>query len=388
MSRGTHSRFAELDPAAYALPPELARRLCSPALVVFLPAVRENIRRVLALAGDEPRRWRPHVKTLKTPELIAELVRAGIVQFKCATVREARAVLQATGGRVDLLVAYPHVSPALGQLAALAAAHPAARIAVLCEDAAGAAAVPEPLGLFVDVDPGMHRTGVSPERRERIRATVRRAGGRLGGLHWYDGHVSGSDAGTRRAAAWAGYDRLLELVAELEADGAPIPEVVTSGTPAFRYALEHEGLGRRGPGGHRVSPGTVVLHDLRSEQELDDLDLLPAALLFSRVVSCPAPGRVTCDAGSKSLAAEAGDPAAFVLGRPDLEALTPSEEHLPLRVRGGRAPERGEELWLIPRHVCPTVNLAETMLLVDGERSAPVAVAARAHDLHAEREPS
>jgi D-serine deaminase-like pyridoxal phosphate-dependent protein len=161
-----------------------------------------------------------------------------------------------------------------------------------------------------------------------------------------------------------------------------IGELVTSGTPSFLYAIDFPGFAELSPTAHRISPGTVVLHDLRSEQELDELDLQPAAVVFARVVSHPAPNIVTCDAGSKSLAAEAGDPSAFVLGHPELEPLRPSEEHLPIRVHRGPGPRRGTPLLLVPRHVCPTVNLAEEAVLIEGGRfRGKVAVRGRAHDV-------
>ena len=116
------------------------------------------------------------------------------------------------------------------------------------------------------------------------------------------------------------------------------------------------------------------------------LDLRPAALVFSRIVSHPRHDIATCDAGSKSIAAELGDPCAFVLGHPELLALTPSEEHLPFRVRSGSAPRRGTELLLVPRHVCPTVNLAEQAILIEGgDVIEVVPVSARAHDLLLDR---
>jgi D-serine deaminase-like pyridoxal phosphate-dependent protein len=66
-------------------------------------------------------------------------------------------------------------------------------------------------------------------------------------------------------------------------------------------------------------------------------------------------------------------------------AQTPSEEHLPLRQARQDAearPPRGSGLLLVPRHVCPTVNLAEQAVLLDGGRVVDVvAVSARAHDL-------
>ena len=384
----TLSRFAALREQDYALEHPVFERVPSPALVVYLDRVRENVRRVVALAGGAPERLRPHVKTAKIPEVFVELIRAGIRAFKCATTREAEQLivsLQREGvAEADVLLAYPVVGPALARAAELASRAGRIRLGVLCEDPAAAAGLPSDLRAFVDVNSGMNRTGVPLERPGTIREIARALGPRFAGLHYYDGHVRGADAAERRRIAHAGYERLAALARGLLDEGLVIDEIVTSGTPTFRYALEFQTLGAIAGALHRVSPGTVTYHDLRSERDLEDLDLLPAALLLARVVSHPAEDIVTCDAGSKSIAAEAGDPCALVLGHPELEPLAPSEEHLPLRVRGGVRPPRGTRLLLIPRHVCPTVNLAEQALIFDGSSPrAVVSVAARAHELGA-----
>ncbi len=93
---------------------------------------------------------------------------------------------------------------------------------------------------------------------------------------------------------------------------------------------------------------------------------------------------MTCDAGSKSIAAEAGDPCASVVDHTHLTPLTPSEEHLPIQVdlSRGPAPKRGDALLLVPRHVCPTVNLAEQAILIeDGDVTGVIDVAGRGHEL-------
>jgi D-serine deaminase-like pyridoxal phosphate-dependent protein len=88
---------------------------------------------------------------------------------------------------------------------------------------------------------------------------------------------------------------------------------------------------------------------------------------MTRVVSHPAPGMITCDAGHKSVSADAGVPTCAVLGHPELEPLTPSEEHLPMRVAAGAAaPAIGELLFLVPRHVCTTVNNFDHAMIVSG----------------------
>ena len=161
----------------------------------------------------------------------------------------------------------------------------------------------------------------------------------------------------------------MEIVAELEKAGVHVAEVITSGTPAFPCALSYP----RFQGAsfiHRISPGTVVYSDATSAAQLSKTyGYKPAAIVISRVVSHPRPGLITCDAGHKAVAADAGLPTCTVAGRPDLIPLKPSEEHLPIEVPpGAPVPALGEALYLIPRHVCPTVNNFNFALMVRGGR--------------------
>jgi len=379
--------FAHLDRSDYALAPELQAQLLSPSLVVFLEQVRANIRRVIECAGGDPDRWRVHLKTTKIPAIWDELLSAGVRHFKCATVREAAELLTLLDEREihgDLLLAYPLVGPALDYLGRLASTHGSQRVSVLCEDEGRIQSIPEGLGIFIDLNSGMDRTGISVGDRDVILACARAAQGRLAGLHHYDGHLHDADLEQRKREIFEGYDRLVELVRDLREQGIEVGEVITAGTPAFLSALEYAPLRDLEGARHRVSPGTVVFHDARSQVENPGLGLAPAALVFSRVISQPCAGQITLDAGSKALAAEAGDPIAHVLGHPQWTALSPSEEHLPVDLGNEPAPERGSTCLLIPLHVCPTVNLAEEALLVESDGShSVVQVSARAHDLFA-----
>jgi D-serine deaminase-like pyridoxal phosphate-dependent protein len=71
-----------------------------------------------------------------------------------------------------------------------------------------------------------------------------------------------------------------------------------------------------------------------------------------------------------------------VVGRPGLTPLSPSEEHLPIAVKEGVAsPRTGEVLYLLPRHVCPTVNNFDDALLVrNGVVESVEKVSARGHE--------
>jgi D-serine deaminase-like pyridoxal phosphate-dependent protein len=61
--------------------------------------------------------------------------------------------------------------------------------------------------------------------------------------------------------------------------------------------------------------------------------------------------------------------------------LKPSEEHLPIEVAAGEVPAIGELLYLIPRHVCPTVNNFDDAVIVEGGRAVSIErVTARGHE--------
>ena len=357
-------------------------RVPSPALVLRADRVAANLECLIGLAGGDLTRLRPHLKTTKSPAIWRLLLERGLTHFKCATAREARVLLELAAELdvpLDLLVAYPHVGPNLAAIAALAREHRGCAVSVLVEDPEAARDLPESLTAFVDLNSGMNRTGADLGDW-RWFAAAETLGAAFRGLHFYEGHHTQPGA-DRRAACRERYEFVLDAVALLRDGGLGNFELITSGTPGFLHALEFFGE-REVPGlHHRVSPGTVLLHDLQSEQANPGAGFAPAAAVLARVVSRPQARRVTCDAGTKSIAAEAGDPCAVALGRPGLTAMRPSEEHLPFEVETGPLPARGEVLWLWPRHVCPTVNLAEQAWWIDPPHAPRlIEVRARAHD--------
>jgi D-serine deaminase-like pyridoxal phosphate-dependent protein len=358
--------------------------LLTPALAIYPEFVDHNISVTIGLLGGDPNRWRPHVKTAKLGWIMRRLAERGVHQAKCSTTVELATACNA--GLADVLLAYPVVGANARRVRELAEEHSATRISVLVENPAQVAAwVGSPIGVFIDVNPGMDRTGIEQARLPAVLDVARaivHAGLEFRGLHYYDGHVSAPDLAEREAMAHRGYARLMEIVAAVERAGFPVAEVITSGTPAFPCAASFAPFGSSGFV-HRASPGTVVYSDATSATQLPEKwGYLPAALVVSTVVSLPKANVATCDGGHKSVSADAGVPTCVVAGRPHLRPLKPSEEHLPLEVaEGGARPEIGEALYLIPRHVCPTVNNFDDALLVRSGRIERVErVTARGHE--------
>jgi D-serine deaminase-like pyridoxal phosphate-dependent protein len=361
----------------------------TPALVIYPEIVASNIARTLHLLGGDPDRWRPHIKTAKLAYTLRMLVERGIRNFKCATTLEL--LVACDSGAADVLLAYPVVSANARRVLEIANQFSSARISVLVENEEqmrqwqGSSA-----GVFVDINPGMNRTGVEQDQTDKVVRLVRaieEAELQFRGLHYYDGQYGGLDEPERTAAAHTGYGRLLKLVSATQNSGMSVPEVITAGTPTFPCSLSYQGF--HGAGFiHRVSPGTIIYCDATSLAQLPaEYGYAPAALVLTRVVSRPHDGIITCDAGHKAVSADAGVPTCVVAGHPELTPLTPSEEHLPIALnlmemnRQTEGPQVGEALYLLPRHICPTVNNFDSALIVrDGQIASVEKVTARGRE--------
>ena len=357
-----------------------ADRIVTPALLIYPKIVEQNIRITLGMVGSDPQRWRPHIKTAKLGAVMRQMMGQGIQNFKCATTLELLTACQM--GASDVLVAFAMTGANAQRVLQVAKQFPKTRISVLVEASEQLPVWKDSgVGIFVDVNPGMNRTGVSNERVADIVKLARESGAAFRGLHWYDGHLGAGEPDERKAAAHRGYDKLVDIVKAVEAAGYSVGEVITSGTPVAPYGYSYPGFSNS-KFVQRISPGTVVYNDITSLQQLAGFGYQPAALILTTVISHPAADRITCDAGHKSVSADAGVPTCAVLGHPELTPLKPSEEHLPIEVAAGaKVPAIGENLYLIPRHVCPSVNnFDEALMIVDGRITGVEKVNARGHE--------
>lgn len=355
----------------------------SPALVLYPAIIASNIDRTVQLLEGNADRWRVHIKTSKLAYTLRMLIDRGVRNFKCATTLELLVGCQS--GAADILVAYPVVGANTRRVREIAEQFPNVRISVLIENADQLRQwIGSSLGIFLDINPGMNRTGIEPDQLETIVRTIRHAaeqGLEFRGLHYYDGQYGGFEEHERAAAAHAGYDGLLALVAKIRAAGLRVSEIITAGTPTFPASLTYQKF-QDSDFIHRVSPGTIVYCDATALAQLPrEWGYAPAALVVSRVISHPHHGVVTCDAGHKTVSADAGIPTSLVVGHSELTSLSPSEEHLPMQSKSSPGPAIGDALYLMPRHICPTVNNFDCALIVrDGQIESVERVSARGRE--------
>lgn len=350
--------------------------VASPALVVYPQRVRENVRRMIALAGGTER-LRPHVKTHKMAEVIRMQLDAGIERFKCATIAEAEMVSRA-GGR-DVLWAYQPVGPNAARFCRLAAAFPQVQYSTIADDASAIAALSRAaveervtVEVLLDIDNGLHRAGIAPgpQAVELYRQVASSPGLKPGGLHVYDGHIRDVDLNERIAHAQADFSPVDALRRELLASGWEVPRVVAGGTPTFPVHARRSDL--------ECSPGTCIFWDAGYGSKFPDLDFLHAALVLTRVVSKPGAGRLCLDLGYKAIAPDNPPPRVQLLDLPDAKTLVHNEEHLAVESPQADRFCVGDVLYGVPIHICPTCALySEAIVIDEGLAGRRWAVAAR-----------
>jgi D-serine deaminase-like pyridoxal phosphate-dependent protein len=352
----------------------------SPALLLYRERIDQNIRRMVAIAGTT-KRLRPHVKTHKLPQLVQAQIAAGITKFKCATIAEAE--MTAAAGAHEVTLALQPIGPAVDRLIALMRKFPAVRFSTIVDSeetitALGKAAKQSNLTLdvFLDLDCGMHRTGVAPGA-EAIRLYRRITGASSltpAGLHAYDGHLHEADAGLRTEQCETAFASVIALRDELTGAGMDVPTLVAGGSPTFVIHARHPN--------RELSPGTTVLWDFGYGDKFPELGFLPAALLLTRVISKPAQDRLCLDLGHKAVAAENPHPRVRLLELPDANAVMHSEEHLVIETPDASNFAIGQAFHGIPRHICPTVALhSEAWIVENGSASEQWPIAARARRL-------
>lgn len=329
-----------------------AEEIASPALVVYPDRIEENIKRMVAIAGD-PARLRPHVKTHKMAQVVRMQLRHGIRKFKCATIAEAE--MTACCGAEEVLIAFQPLGPAVGRLFRLKRAFPECRIQAIADSPLvlrllSEAAVREgaELEVFLDLNNGMNRTGIVPDARaEELYELLASLPGLVpAGLHVYDGHLHQHDLDERREACDRAYAPVVALQRRLMNQGLEVATIVVGGTPTFPIHAKRSGV--------ELSPGTPLLWDEGYRSSFPDLDFLCAASLLIRVVGRPAEDLVCFDLGHKALASEMPWPRAKIMGIERCELVTHSEEHLVVRTDRASEWSVADVAYAVPYHICPT----------------------------------
>ncbi len=354
--------------------------LPTPSLVIDADTTRRNIRAMADYAARHNLKLRPHTKTHKSLKLACFQIEAGAIGLTVAKPGEASTMAAASD---DILMAYPAVTPQGCQALAQLACESTVRIAI--DSPAGAQALnaaaataESTIGILVDVDVGMGRTGVqTADDALRLGQLADRLPNlRLDGIMYYPGQIR-KPPPSRDAALEQIEQRLADALEQFRQAGL-CTEIVSGGsTPAARVSHWIKGT-------TEIRPGTYVLHDMNCVRggyaTFDDC----AARIHTTVVSNAVPGQIVIDAGSKTLTSDRCGPApdsgyGYIVELPEARIAILSEEHGQVDVTAcSKRPEVGQRLTIIPNHICPCVNLQDRFWWADQSGNVePVTIDAR-----------
>jgi D-threonine aldolase len=338
----------------------------SPALVVYKDRIIRNTEKMVKMAGD-PKRLMPHVKTHKIKEIVQIQLDLGIHQFKCATIAEAE--MLAMVGAEKVLIAMQPVGPKLLRIIRLINKYPKVHFSVIADNPEVVLELAEmmvvsgiQIGVFIDLNVGMNRTGIltGKEANELAEMCVSLEGVAFEGFHVYDGHNLITDP-IERTIQCQNYMRdVYQLLDSTERKLGLKLALIAGGTPTFPiHAAKSNTI---------CSPGTTVLWDYSSDDRFPDLPFEFAALLITRVISKIGDKLITLDLGHKAVAAETPLPRVKFMDHPEIIPVSQSEEHMVAQVPDNSNYQFGEVFYGIPGHICPTCALYQEAVVVENNK--------------------
>lgn len=327
------------------------QELPTPALVVELPVLQDNIYAMQQLVTSYGKALRPHIKTHKCSAVALLQKKAGAIGVTCATVGEAEAM--AAAGIQDILIANQVVTA--DKLERLVRVSKISAIKFVVDSPYGieaAESVAQASGcefeVLVEVDSGGNRCGAqsSQEAVALVKRILASRPLRFGGIQAYNGGTSYIKDLEERKRVVAQSDQGLAQVLDEVQKLCEIPRVSGAGAGNARFHLQ-DGLLTE------IQSGSYVYSDTTYRELVPEYR--PALFVLSAVISRPLESRVIMDVGLKTIGTEFSDPQ--LVDYPHLKEYHFSEEHLQWQVEQGPAPHIGEKVAIIPSHCCTTVNL-------------------------------
>jgi len=328
----------------------------TPALLLYMDIVEENIRRMADFFHGRDCKLRPHMKTHKLPLIARRQLEAGAIGITCAKLGEARIFQEA--GINSILIANEVVGPT--KIRALVRLMRRGEVIVCIDNldnakdlSRAASEIGGKAPVLVEVNVGLNRCGVAPGRPalELVRELSRLENLEFRGLMGYEGGLFLKDMEEKARRCAESNSRLVETRKLIEKDGFRVPIVSAGGSNTYSLTGTYPGI-------TDVQVGSYVTMDDHSREY--GMDYGQAVTVLTTVISRPEPGRAVTDAGKKSLSTDEGLPVCVDEG---IEVSKLNEEHGHLSVED-RELRVGDKIEIIPRHGCTTIPLFDRYFVV------------------------
>lgn len=337
----------------------------TPALVVDLDKMEQNIKAVHTRLHGTGVGVRPHIKTHKSPAIAKMQIAAGAVGVCAAKLGEAEIMLE-NGIESVLLTTVNVTASKIIKAMALRQKHSGFIQAVDnpqniqdLQEAAKAVGIIAEVVLDIDV---IQRSGVLPGEPALALAQMidKMPNLKFCGILAYDGtvqHVTGFKE--RQTQALKHYEPIIKTYEMMKASGLNMEIFSGGGTGTYDIISVV-------PGFTDVQVGSYVFMDLQymeigganNEKVFDDF--VPSLTVIGTILNNYHPGRLTTDSGSKAFTTD--KPTPLVLGEPDFNYNAGSDEYGIITFEKANKSYRvGDKLEIIPPHCDPIVNLYDVI---------------------------
>lgn len=334
----------------------------TPTPVVDLDVLEQNIMRMATLLASRGVGLRPHTKTSKCLEIIGRQVKAGVTGLTVATLGEAEVLADA--GFTELFQAFPTWAGRPERARRLRALHDRCNMMVGLESVESAEALgravagsARKLPVLIELDPGLHRTGIAPDDVLRVAQAADRAGLDVAGAFTFGGHAYASCDAPHDAAD--DEVRVLDTARDrLSGAGFDVRILSAGCTPTAHLSSRAPVTDER--------PGTYVFQDCQQVALGSAAPDAVALVVAATVVASHADGHFVVDAGSKALGQDRSPwlPGfGSVAEYPEATMRSLSEHHGVAWTEGPR-PRVGDIVRIVPNHCCVVVNLHDTLTVV------------------------
>jgi D-serine deaminase-like pyridoxal phosphate-dependent protein len=346
--------------------------VATPALCLDLDKMEKNFAKLRSTVAKNGIAARPHAKTHKCSAIAKRQIANGAVGICTAKLSEAEAMVD--GGVEQVLLTTVNVTPSKirramelrercdGFIQSVDTLENAQDLSDAAREAGVVADV------VIDVDPGMHRTGISAGEPalELARKVDGLPGLRLRGMEAYDGasqHVDGFEA--RRAATTGRMEGPVETYVMLKKAGLPSEIFSGGGTGTYNIDHAHEGFTDVQAGSYLFMDAQyLAIGDSKGNEVYTDFE--PSLTVVTTVLNANFEGRATADAGAKALSINEPDP--IVVGERGIFYRARSDEFGSIRYEDpSRTYKAGDKLEVIVPHCDPVVNLYDQIYGVRGD---------------------
>ena len=273
--------------------------LITPALILDLDVLRQNLALMAELMKNKPAKLRAHIKVHKSPHIARMQIEAGAIGIGTATLWEAIAIARA--GIDDVFVINEVVGPEKIKAAAQLAREIPLKVAV--DDpvnvetlSKAAQAAGSNLGCIIEVDTGMRRCGVaSPEETLKLARKISESPAlSFEGLTGYEGHCSLEVNKLRREyMAREAMDYFVSVADLLIKNGLPCSILSAAGTGTWEITASNPRITEIQPGSYASMDGFHASLEPRFKQ---------ATTVLATIISRRS-DRIITDAGKKTVGA-------------------------------------------------------------------------------------